>query len=195
MTREQQARSALNTLLRQVGDFADSWSTERQEAWVAAMADMVRHEGRTYSFGPSTPVPMWARQEFDGRMQRGECPILSLGTVTDHVQWPRIVREHQVQLINGYYETPPYGPAILAAYEHLTGLGYEPFLDTEIHLTGVADDGTLQLQLEAGALYVPGPLPERTVHAVSEELGELAVLNLKFGDRCGRSNVTEWAWY
>ncbi|RGD55411.1 hypothetical protein DR950_41855 [Kitasatospora xanthocidica] len=195
-TREQQARTALEKLMRQAADFADSWSIDRQEAWVAAIADMVRHEeDRTHSFGSSTPVPAWARREFDGRMRTGECPILSLGTVTDHVEWPRIVREHQVQLVNGYYETPPHGPAILAAYEHLTGLGYQPWMETEIHLTGVADDGTLQFQLEAGALYVEGPLPDRTVHRVSAELGELAVLNPTIGDAYGRSNVTEWAWY
>ncbi|MQS17939.1 hypothetical protein F7Q99_38790 [Streptomyces kaniharaensis] len=192
-TREEAAQADLATLVEYAGHFADSWSTARRQAWVAAVADRVRHEDGTHSFGPSTPVPAWARLEFDGRLRTGECPILSLGTVPVHVDWPRIVREHQVEMANGFYETAPYGPDILSAFELLTGLGYEPWLDTELHLVDVAEDGTLQIRLEAGALYAEDPVLDRTVREVWDRLGstERVCVSPDFGGR----NVVEWAWY
>ncbi|MGA5824096.1 hypothetical protein ACPC54_40400 [Kitasatospora sp. NPDC094028] len=195
-TREEEAQAKLSVLAEYAGHFADSWSTARRQAWVAAVADFVHHEDGTHSFGPSTPVPAWARREFDGRMKTGECPILSLGTVPVHVDWPRIVREHQVELANGFYDTAPYGPDILSAFELLTGLGYEPWLDTELHLVDVAEDGTLQIRLEAGALHAEGPVPEDTVREVWNRLGgtERVSVSPGYGASLGR-NIVEWAWY
>ncbi|MFB7677852.1 hypothetical protein ACFC26_41280 [Kitasatospora purpeofusca] len=198
MTRVQEAEYALDRLVRYVdqfgGEYSARWSPEHRRAWVAAVADMVHHPDRSRSFGPNTPVPDWARAEFDGRLREGESPTLTLGKVPGPVDWPRIVREHPVQLENGYYDQAPDGAAIVEAHELLTAAGFEPWMDTEIILAGVAYDGTLRLRLDAGAIHAEGEIERALVAAVHRVLGEQTrVTTDHHGPRGGR--ITEWWWY
>ncbi|MFE7194465.1 hypothetical protein [Kitasatospora sp. NPDC057541] len=198
MTRVQEAQDQLDRLVRYVDQFSDDqystrWSPERRHAWVAATADMVHHPDRSRTFGPNTPVPDWARTEFDGRLREGEIPTLTLGKVPDFIDWPRIVREHPVQLVNGYYDQEPDGAAIIEAHEMLTTSGFEPWLDTEIILVGVAADGTLELRLDAGAIHAEGQMDHNLVAAVHRVLGEETRVNPDYGSKGER--ITEWWWY